>query len=152
MSQNVSQYLHMMENCHIKENYIKWAINLRTNEPIKGNQVKEVAVPDVYFKKTKLSQMKMNKDSDKRNNFNTADFIQFLAKNEQFSYFNESCLNYVTSLRAYSSSKKEQGEKERFSSIAFKNKNKYPNFLKKVYFPIFQDFIRKTKAVKEDDK
>ena len=37
MSQNVSQYLHMMENCHIKENYIKWAINLRTNEPIKGN-------------------------------------------------------------------------------------------------------------------
>lgn len=76
--------------------------------------------------------MKMNKDSDKRNNFNTADFVQFLAKNEEFSYFNESCLNYVTSLRAYSSHKKDQAEKERFSSIAYKNKNSYPTFLRKV--------------------
>ena len=50
MSQNVSQYLHMLSNSHIKENYIKWAINLRTNSPIKNKEPKEAAIPDVYFK------------------------------------------------------------------------------------------------------
>lgn len=29
MNQNVNQYLHMIQDSHLKENYIKWAIDLR---------------------------------------------------------------------------------------------------------------------------
>lgn len=29
MSQNVTQYRHMLNDAHCKENYVKWAINLR---------------------------------------------------------------------------------------------------------------------------
>lgn len=82
MGQNVSQYLHMLSNSHIKENYIKWAINLRTNSPIKNKEPKEAAVPDVYFKETKTSENRKNSlEGLKRKKFNTADYTQYFAKN-----------------------------------------------------------------------
>lgn len=56
MSQNVSQYLHMLSNCHIKENYIKWAINLRSSSPKVKNPIsREGSTPGVFFKPTKAS-------------------------------------------------------------------------------------------------
>ena len=35
MNQNVNQYLHMIKESHLKENYIKWAIGLRRTIPNK---------------------------------------------------------------------------------------------------------------------
>ena len=66
-----------------------------------------MAVPDVYFKKTQSIESKLKKDDhERRKKFNTADYSQFLGKNEDFTLLNESSLAYMTSLRGYSSHKK----------------------------------------------
>lgn len=41
MDQNVNQYLHMIKDSHLKENYIKWAIGLRRKSPTKERENEE---------------------------------------------------------------------------------------------------------------
>lgn len=132
MGQNVSQYLHMLADCHTKENYIKWATNLRSTPQKHSSVAKDGLPPGVSFKKTKCFEIKEDLIKvDDRKKFNTADYIQYFSKTENHHMFNESSLGYVTSLRGYHSSANR--DKELFSSIPFKERKNDPTFLKKVH-------------------
>lgn len=82
MNQNVSQYLHMLSDCHMKESYIKWATNLRSSSLKNPNSIqREGSAPGAYYKKTTSSQLKTeNTDSINRHPFNAADYTQYMCK------------------------------------------------------------------------
>ena len=107
-----------------------------------------------HFKETKTSENRKNSVEElKRKKFNTADYSQYLSKNEKFAFFNESCLDYITSLRGYSDHNKNNStDKERFSSIPARNRTNYPTFLKKVTHFLSSNLLKKQKQSKSKMK
>lgn len=122
MGHNVNQYMHMIRQPHLKENYIKWAIHLRRHDPLHAKDQEEQAysVPSTFFKTTIATKLRTESHLSATKSLNSGGFEHITARRGvSSSPLNESVVAYMTGLREWKAPELKE-VRPAFTTVPFK--------------------------------
>ena len=137
MNRNVTEFRHIMKHSYITENDLSWVINLRDNNIPKNIEAKESSPPEVFFKKTAVSDFKVYKKEAKSvNKIRPNQYDHFYLKSKDQKHQTQNPLNFYSSLRTdkWKTETVNTPSHKSFVNFPYKDRGANPKFLKKVCF------------------